>query len=239
MLNSIARISVTTLMLWLDAGTMVHSASFDCEKAVTETEKTICADPELSKFDEEIAEVYFSLDKLGRYYDAIVANQRLWVREERRLHGYDFGRQLWYLKITSTLNRCVKGEADFEDCYHNALELVEKCYEEDNYTTYIMNRCGSSLNDALSTILIIETEMWQKINDYDTETLELFNIAAEKWNSFAAADCEWQYSEYRDFSKRNQIWLGCSIEHRLNRINLLNSSNRFQGKDIPFLKSAE
>ena len=227
MMNRLTHILAATLLFTLGVTNSVQAASFDCSTATTEIETAICADPELSKFDEEIAEVYFSLDELGRYYDAIVANQRLWVREKRELHGYDFGRQLWYLKIMSIMNGCAKGEADFEACYPEALALVTECQEEENYTTYIMNRCGSSLNHALSTILKFETELWRKINYYDTETLELFNIAEEKWNSFVDADCEWRYSEYRDGSIRNQIWLSCFIAHRVNRINLLNSSNIF------------
>ena len=214
----------------------LEAASFDCSKATTASEKEICNDPELSDFDKKIANVYFSIEKSGRYYAQIVENQMLWIREKREIHGYDFGRQLWYLKMMSTINDCSKGDATFENCYPKALELYTECQEEGSYTTYIMNRCGSSLRNALFNILQTEASLWRQINSYDTETLELFDIAAEKWNNFVDADCKWQYSEYRDGTIRNQIWLSCSIRHAKARIELLNSSNRFQGKDITFLK---
>ena len=233
------RIFASSLVLWLGLAVVGQAASFDCNKATTETEKAICADTELSKFDEEIAKVYFSIKKSGRYCDGIVENQSLWVGQYRELHGYDFGRQLWYLRIMSTMNECAKGDADFETCYPDALEEFSECQAEGDWTTYIIDRCGSSLNDALSTILMIETDLWRQINSFDSETLELFNVAEEKWNDFLGADCDWQFSEYRDFSKRGQIWLDCLIGHKINRIVLLNSSNRFQGKDVPFLNRAE
>ena len=39
----------------------MNAASFDCNKATTETEKVICADPELSALDESIAKEAWEL----------------------------------------------------------------------------------------------------------------------------------------------------------------------------------
>lgn len=41
-------------LLFLGSGTVSQAASFDCNKAATETEKAICADPELGQLDEEM-----------------------------------------------------------------------------------------------------------------------------------------------------------------------------------------
>ena len=43
-----------------------------------------------------------------------------------------------------------------------------------------------------------------------------------------------QYSEYRDWTIRGQMWLGCTMAHYENRILLLNGSNGHQGKDSFF-----
>ena len=57
-MNSHIRILSATLMFWLGLTAVGQAASFDCNKATTETEKAICADPELSKFDEELSLAY-------------------------------------------------------------------------------------------------------------------------------------------------------------------------------------
>jgi uncharacterized protein len=66
-------------------GGVAHAASFDCAKAATATEKTICANPQISDLDEY----------LGRYYQAgrasmgrdaaacLASNQRTWLRSVR------------------------------------------------------------------------------------------------------------------------------------------------------------
>ena len=46
------------LLLSVGAVTVAKSASFDCNKATTETEIAICADPELSALDELISISY-------------------------------------------------------------------------------------------------------------------------------------------------------------------------------------
>jgi uncharacterized protein len=43
------------------------ATSFDCRKAATLVETAICADPELSKADEEVAIMYRRLVKLAHY----------------------------------------------------------------------------------------------------------------------------------------------------------------------------
>ena len=47
------------LLLSLGVGSVGNAASFDCNKATTETEIAICSDPELSALDELMAEAYF------------------------------------------------------------------------------------------------------------------------------------------------------------------------------------
>lgn len=47
-------ILITTLLLSLGLGATGQAASFDCSKAITETEKAICADPELGALDEAL-----------------------------------------------------------------------------------------------------------------------------------------------------------------------------------------
>jgi hypothetical protein len=57
------------------------SASFDCAKARTKVEKMICADPQLSRQDSELAAVYGEAQKVwdGRIAAYVKMTQRGWV----------------------------------------------------------------------------------------------------------------------------------------------------------------
>jgi len=227
------RTFVTTIMFALLAHTIpAWSASFDCSKASTDAEIAICNDPELSSLDELMGDIFSNLDKDGRYYKEIVESQREWIRTGRSLDTYDFKMRAEFLEFSSVLNSCSKGEKSrFKSCKKELKVQQSKCMEKENYTTLVMNRCGSSFNDVLQLVETFETNLWKKINSYDEETMVLFDKAYELWKEFLDADCRWQYSEYRDGTIRGQKWLNCSQAHYENRILLLNESNRFQGKD--------
>jgi len=47
-----------TLLLSVGVGSVGKAASFDCNKATTETEIAICSDPELSALDDRLSGVY-------------------------------------------------------------------------------------------------------------------------------------------------------------------------------------
>lgn len=78
-------------LLALGAVANLHAASFDCAKARTGVEKAICADPQLSEYDERIDAAYQRA--LGEWNGAIRAyvrnDQRHWLAEIRRIDGKD------------------------------------------------------------------------------------------------------------------------------------------------------
>jgi uncharacterized protein len=59
----------------------VKAASFDCEKAKSAMEKMICADAELSKLDEEMADVYKAALLDEERSQSIQQNQKQWLKE--------------------------------------------------------------------------------------------------------------------------------------------------------------
>ncbi|MBH0005304.1 lysozyme inhibitor LprI family protein [Psychrobacter sp. SWN149] len=70
--------------------TYANAASFDCNKAATWVEKTVCDSPELSKLDETMAKKYKSnLATSSNYEDSkvfkdrLIANQRTWLTFQR------------------------------------------------------------------------------------------------------------------------------------------------------------
>jgi uncharacterized protein len=60
-----------------------HSASFDCNKAVTDVERMICSNAELSNLDEELMTVYVQALVVAREPVIIKNKQRVWLRNIR------------------------------------------------------------------------------------------------------------------------------------------------------------
>ena len=71
-------------LVWMAAMVLVplagQGASFDCAKASTDAEKAICADPELSKLDEQLARAYKQALQKGPK-EKVQAAQRAWLKE--------------------------------------------------------------------------------------------------------------------------------------------------------------
>jgi uncharacterized protein len=74
--------------------TIAHAASFDCKKARTQVEKTICADAELSQLDEELTSAY--RDAMGKAVqsdkDTIRKEQADWLNNRNKVCGSIPGR---------------------------------------------------------------------------------------------------------------------------------------------------
>ena len=58
-----------------------HAASFDCMKATSAVERTICANPRLSRLDEELATAFRAMLGTVANPDALRGRQRDWLRE--------------------------------------------------------------------------------------------------------------------------------------------------------------
>jgi uncharacterized protein len=66
-----------------------RAASFDCAKAATTTEKLICGDPQLSQLDGQLAQAYRRALEGAVNPDKLRAEQRAWLRTERKACGDD------------------------------------------------------------------------------------------------------------------------------------------------------
>jgi len=227
-IKMISRLAGLTLVLLFGMASVGQSASFDCNKATTEAEIAICGDPELSALDEEIARVYFSLSKDGRYYSDLIKSQREWVKFERTIDAYDFKRRLAFLRFGSHLNTCLRdisGQKWWADCEQQLSNISDECQKLENYTTLVMNRCLSAYIEVLYLVENYETTAWLERNNNDGETLSLFNHAYDLWQQFTKSDCSWQYSFYRDGSIRGLIYGYCMSGHLESRITLLHPWN--------------
>src|SRR5438045_1794480 len=71
------------LLVPLLAPSPAAAASFDCKKAATITERTICADADLSKADEALASQYKEALAKSPQPEALREGQREWLGETR------------------------------------------------------------------------------------------------------------------------------------------------------------
>ena len=74
------------LLLSVGTGTVAKAASFDCNKATTETEIAICADPELSALDELMGQAY-RLAKTSADWmtpQELRNSQKAWLQQRNR-----------------------------------------------------------------------------------------------------------------------------------------------------------
>ena len=76
-------LSLAVLCLTLQGFSMANAASFDCNKAATFVEKTICANPELSNLDDLMANNYRLMRAAGIGAGAqshLKQSQRDWIK---------------------------------------------------------------------------------------------------------------------------------------------------------------
>jgi uncharacterized protein len=74
--------------------TLLLAASFECGRAKTDFERTVCGDPRLSALDEKMAKAYKqALERQSGYTDRLQADQREWLKDAQ-----DAIYDKWYLK---------------------------------------------------------------------------------------------------------------------------------------------
>ena len=88
MMNTILKFSLVSIGLAYS----IHgySASFDCSKASSPFEKTICSNPNLSSLDEQLANVYKTAREGTTNPDQLKAEQIAWIKATRNC-GTDAG----------------------------------------------------------------------------------------------------------------------------------------------------
>jgi uncharacterized protein len=88
-MKKLALATVTSLSIYL-LSTHANSASFNCSKASTWVEKTVCTNAELSKLDEAMAKKYrkdltnaANDEDSEAYKNNVILNQKLWLNFQR------------------------------------------------------------------------------------------------------------------------------------------------------------
>jgi len=122
--------AVAIVFLLATFAPLADAASFDCKKATTDIEKMICADPELSKLDEELNAAYKTARLDKKEADVIKQAQKQWMKERDSCADADCVKLAYEARLSS-----LKGTRTFPD-----IDVVR----EQNLTPAI-----SKLNDEL------------------------------------------------------------------------------------------
>lgn len=74
------------LMFLLSMVPLSQAASFDCTKAVTNIDKTVCSNYELSQLDEKQSELFYSIKSMlnKQEFDSLLHEQRYWLKERNK-----------------------------------------------------------------------------------------------------------------------------------------------------------
>lgn len=78
-MRSILAICITLIILVSQA----YTASFDCKKTNTDTEKRICADENISRLDEELSKIYKQALSTESSKEELKKQQLMWIKKVR------------------------------------------------------------------------------------------------------------------------------------------------------------
>jgi uncharacterized protein len=77
---------ILSVCIYFSFVNMTHAVSFDCNKAKTFVEENICSDPELSKLDDDLANIYSANLKKSVYPKILKKQQLKWLSIRNKCH---------------------------------------------------------------------------------------------------------------------------------------------------------
>jgi uncharacterized protein len=147
-----------------------HAASFDCSKASSNVEKTICASPALSKLDDELAADYKGARSATVDLQTLQANQRSWLRERNACSSENCISKAYTLRIGQ-----LRGRAE-----NSSPTPVSP--SESKSVTNVTNRATSAPAVSRSSEQKLE-QGWEALNQEDyTKAFKLFQQALAEGN---------------------------------------------------------
>lgn len=160
---------MTRLLILFLFSTSAFAASFDCSKASTPIEKTICGSKRLSALDDELAATYAAARKSGG--EKVRQSQRKWLAETRaECEDYDECLEQVYLTRIATLrlqNRSLfakqKPPSRILGRYS---EMTENCKPVEDPNSEEDYECEGELENfvdiqrARGNAMTVESELW-------------------------------------------------------------------------------
>lgn len=153
--------------------TAAHSASFDCKKAATWVENTVCANAELSKLDDAMAEKYkrdlantSDYEDSQTYKDGIITDQKNWLNFQRNT-----------CKDTKCLIREYKEYIGDENHDGVARSYLNK---PSRYELPTKNAFGKFSQNSQISMYNPDSKQWDDMGE-TTNTLSIRNVASKPY----------------------------------------------------------
>lgn len=175
--------------------TILAAQSFDCARASTSTEKMICADPEISKLDTQMAERYkVLLSKDAAARNGVIAVQARWLIDTRNV-----------ATLSGELKQAYVDRLD-------GLDVAIHCETSDDLQWTQINRCAQvgfensdAELDALYRKLLAQPDMRS-----DGEATAILKQSQDAWLKFRDSQCEWETVDLRGGTLRPMQISGCA-----------------------------
>jgi uncharacterized protein len=159
---------LTLLFAIVVAPLAAQSPGFDCTKATTPIEKTICADPDLSKTDGEMAEAYRA------WLNATPPDQQEQIRQSQRAWLHDRLAQCLTRDKTAAISTCLR------DSEKGRLSALRNMIEHRDGITFVWQPLYLTAPDDADT-----AKLMKQINGRDSGYVDA------SWPQAAGSDPEW------------------------------------------------
>jgi uncharacterized protein len=180
--------------LLLAAAPLAHAASFDCSKARTPIEKTICASPELSAADDQMAAAYkAALAQAPEAAELLRVGQREWLRDRA---------QNCSTKVSEApLADCLR------DSYKERTAFMARAVERVSGVTFVWNR-----------IHLASPKTAKQTRDEDSAPIAAAGTLDAEWPVAASGTSEWKAWNKRlqEAARNGSAEPGCQLEQQGN-----------------------
>jgi len=164
---------IAFLSLFVAFGSL-NGASFNCKKAGTFIEHTICNDDKLSKLDEDLAKAYKSAKKKTDK-NALKKEQRKWLKTKRKS-----------CQDVKCLRRVYAERVDELNAYGSKQETLQECIDRDFSTQGMLNCSYNDTKRQTKRMNKFYNALLPHLSSYKKKELK---IAQESWVNFREAHC--------------------------------------------------
>lgn len=187
------------VLLLLGLHSAAHAASFDCKKAGTKVEKMICADKQLSRLDEELAD-YYSADDAG-VTDATRQAQRAWAAKRNACTTAACVETQYHLRISVLACASNGPNAGSRQaaiaCEDHKLSILDKELDEVERTHIDDIATNSHSPDSMRDFAVAEAKAWRAYRKARCQLAGSREGDGGTWQAFWVAGCEVGMTETR------------------------------------------
>ena len=201
----LGKLFVAAVSLWLlSSPAQARAASFDCAKAATPAERTICGDFELETLDTQLAGAFAgALDRSLRPAE-LRSGQREWLQARNACADQACLRALYRERI-GTLSRMSDEPVD---CSGGSTPEVNSCLAE--YARRAEGELGRYFAAARRRLLEEIQEDLERQAPRDA--LRRLDRSQAAWTAYRKAECEAVYDWWSEGTIRGAMYQDCMIE---------------------------